>query len=289
MSPVAAPTADKRFRRAHVKPGRRRTEWKQYLGPTVVAALVTGLVAFGVYRTSHVVAHASVLQIDRIAVHGTEHLSRGEVLAVLNGLRGQSLLWANLEGWRQRLLASPWVRDAELHRTLPSTIEVEIWERQPIGIGRIHGEMFLVDERGLVIDQYGPQYAELDLPVIDGLSGNPADGSTTDEARAELAAQVIASVKPKAEIARRLSQIDVSDLHNASVLLTGDPTVLRVGDEQVLARLESYLQLAPTLRERVPDIDSVDLRFGNRIYVRPVGKAAVRPVESAVAASRKQR
>jgi cell division septal protein FtsQ len=42
---------------------------------------------------------------------------------------------------------------------------------------------------------------------------------------------------------------------------------VRLGDAQFLERLESYLDLAPTLRERVPDIDYVDLRFGERVYV----------------------
>ena len=62
------------------------------------------------------------------------------------------------------------MRDAALRRSLPSTVEVVVSERQPIGIGRINGELYLVDERGVVIDQYGPQYADLDLPIIDGLA-----------------------------------------------------------------------------------------------------------------------
>ena len=48
----------------------------------------------------------------------------------------------------RRLLASPWVRDAALRRSLPSTVEVVVAEREPIGIGRIGGELYLVDERG---------------------------------------------------------------------------------------------------------------------------------------------
>ena len=115
-----------------------------------------------------------MLQIDRIVVRGNERLSSGEVLAVLNGLRGESLVWTDLDAWRRRLLASPWVRDAALRRSLPSTVEVVVSERQPIGIGRIDGDLYLVDERGVIIDQYGPQYADLDLPIIDGLSAAPA-------------------------------------------------------------------------------------------------------------------
>ncbi len=282
MSAIAAP-ADKRFRRAHVKPARRRHDWRAIAKPATGYLVLALVVAYGLYRGSAIVAHARVLQIDRIVVHGNERLSKGEVLAVLNGLRGESLVWTDLDQWRQRLLASPWVRDAALRRSLPSTVDVAIWERQPMGVGRIKGEMYLVDERGVIIDQFGPQYADLDLPIIDGLTGSGGD-VLTDEARAELASRVIAAVKAKPEIARRLSQIDVSDLHNAEVILAGDPALLQLGEDQMLPRLQSYLQLAPTLRERVPDIDYVDLRFDDRIYVRPAGKA-VRAVAAAPASA----
>jgi cell division septal protein FtsQ len=126
----------------------------------------------------------------------------------------------------------------------------------------------------VLIDQYGPQYADLDLPLVDGLAAAAnEDGSLTDEPRAELASRVIASLKTKPDVAKRLSEIDVSDLRNVSVILTGDPAVIELGDDQFLPRIESYLQLAPALRERVPEIDYVDLRFDDRVYVRPAAQA----------------
>ena len=282
MSPVAAP-ADRRFRRAHVKPARKRSAVRAFLRPLVRYGLVGLVLVYGAYRASAVVADARMLQVDRIVVRGNERLSRGEILAVLNGLRGESLVWTDLDRWRRRLLASPWVRDAALRRSLPSTVEVVVLERQPIGIGRINTDMYLVDERGVVIDQYGPQYADLDLPIIDGLSAAPSEsGAMTDEARAELAARVIGAIKSKPEILRRLSQVDVTDAHNASVILAGDPAVIYVGEDQFLPRLQSYLELAPALRERVADIDYVDLRFDDRIYVRPKKNARPGPARPSV-------
>ena len=268
MSAVAAP-ADRRFRRAHVKPGRKRWHWRALARPLVGYGALALTLGYGVQRASRIAAEAHVLQVDRIIVRGNERLSKGEVLAVLNGLRGESLVWTDLDRWRKRLLASPWVRDAALRRSLPSTVEVAVWERQPVGIGRINGEMYLVDDRGVIIDQYGPQYADIDLPIIDGLGASPAGGTMTDEGRADLASRVIAALKSKPKIAGRLSQVDVSDLHNASVILSGDPAVIQLGEDQFLPRLQAYIDLAPTLRERVADIDYVDLRFDDRIYVRP--------------------
>ncbi|MBZ5556080.1 MAG: FtsQ-type POTRA domain-containing protein [Acidobacteriia bacterium] len=276
MSAIAAP-ADRRFRRHHVKPARRRRQWRAWVRPVLQYSAIAALLAFGLYRGGAVAAHAHVLQIDRIAVSGNVRLSKGEVLNMLGSLRGESLLFTDLDAWRKRLQASPWVREAALRRSLPSTVDVVIVERQPMGIGRINGEMYLVDEHGVIIDQYGPQYADLDLPIVDGLTMSDG-GSLTDEARAEFAARVIASLRPKPQIARRLSQIDVADLRNALVILSGDAAVVQLGDDQFLPRLQSYLDLAPTLRQRIPDIDYVDMRFDERVYVRPAGKP-VRAIE----------
>lgn len=276
MSRVAVP-ADKRFRRAHVKPARPRRNWRAIVVQTIRVAVIAGVLVFGIYRGADLVAQAHVLQIERFVVHGNEHLSTGEVLAVLGGLRGQNLIRCDLDGWRQRLLSSPWVRDADLRRSLPSTVEVFVSERRPIGIGRIDGQMYLVDERGAIIDEFGPQYTEFDLPIIDGLSVPSDDGTITDGVRADLAARVIDALRAKPDIARRLSQVDVRDPRNAAVILSGDVAALQLGDQQFLPRLQAYLELAAALRERVADIDYVDLRFAGRIYVRPAGKMAGAP------------
>jgi cell division protein FtsQ len=239
----------------------------------VLTALALG---YGSYRMSLVVARAHALRVERIAVRGNERLSKDDVLAALNGLVGESLVWTDLEAWRQKLLRSPWIRDAAMRRALPSTVEVVVAERTPVAVGRIRGELYLIDESGVLIDRYAPQYADFDLPIVDGLSARSGDASTADPARAELAARVIAALGAKPQIASRLSQVDVSDLHNATVILNGDTAVIQLGEDQFLARLQSYLDLAGALRERVADIDYVDLRFDDRIYVRPAGGQSAR-------------
>ncbi len=140
MSAVAAP-ADRRFRRAHVKPARKARGWRARLRPLVRHGGAALVIALLMYRAAIVVARAHVLQVDRVTIVGTERLSKGEVLAVLSGLRGESLLFTDLNRWRTRLLASPWVRDAALRRSLPSTVEVGVWEPRPVAIGRVNDDI----------------------------------------------------------------------------------------------------------------------------------------------------
>lgn len=281
MNTVAAPS-DRRFRRAHVKP-RRGRRFGRFVGLVVICVVLTLGALYAVFSESTVLSAGRVLRIEHIAVQGNERLSTGEVLALLNGLRGQSLIWTDLDRWRTQLLASPWVEDATIRRSLPSTVEVVITERRPMGIGRSGEDTFLVDDSGTAIDQYGPEYADIDLPIIDGLLQTSDDGAR--RARAQLAARVIAAVRVQPEIAPRVSQIDVADPRDAVIILSGDRAAIHVGEDRFLSRLQGYLELAPALRERVEDIDSVDLRFGDRIFVKPTGRStgAVRSGRSVTA------
>jgi cell division protein FtsQ len=305
---VSAPT-DKRFRRVHVTPRTRR--WLLSRTRLLGAALVGTCVLFVSYRLGAFVWSNDALTVTRITVSGNSRLSRGDVLSLLDGLQGRHMLLVNLDEWRQKLLASPWVADAALRRVLPGTIDVVVSERGPVGIARLGDRLYLLDQRGGIIDEFGPTHAELDLPLIDGLAtgtpppphragvsggdpgppphdagvrgGDPggtgapeANRPVVDASRAALALRLLASLAADPPLARRVSQIDVSDVQDAVVILEGDTALVRVGDDQFVERLRSYLDLAATLRERVPQIDYVDVRFGDRVYVRPQGPESLK-------------
>jgi cell division protein FtsQ len=268
---IKAP-AEKNFRRAKVRPGAKRrlrlAGWLSWRAGRWGAAAI--FVSYAGYRATELVLDASSLQVRRIAVHGNVRLSAGDVQAIVEGLRGTSILTADLTRYRRRLLESPWVADAAIRRTLPSTVDVFVSERRPMGLCRIGHTLYLVDPHGTLIDEFGPQYAEFDLPIIDGLVRSPDTGQPTiDDARAELASRVIDALAPRKDLARRISQIDVHDVHDAVVLLQTDPALLHLGEDKFVERLQSYVDLAPALRQRVPNIDYVDLRFDRHVYVRP--------------------
>jgi cell division septal protein FtsQ len=273
---VKAPS-EKNFRRARLKPGKRRGSQRRVSWRAVRIAVIGLLVLYSTYRAFELVVSASALQILHISVHGNARLSAGDIRSLADGIRGTSILTADLDGFRRRLIQSPWVADVALRRVLPSTLEVFVSERQPIGLCRMHKQLYLIDRSGTVIDEFGPKYASFDLPIIDGLVRPPTSGQPAiDERRAELAARVLDALASRTDLARRISQVDVTDLHDAVVLIDGDTAFLHLGEDHFLERLQSYLDVAPTLRERVPDIDYVDLRFEDRLYVRPVATTRTR-------------
>jgi cell division protein FtsQ len=265
---VSAPT-DKRFRRAHVSPTRRgRRLFASRKTMAYAAALAIGL-AYAGYRVAAIVMASDLLTVSRITLTGNTRLSRGEVLLLLDGLQGRNMLLVDLHEWREKLLASPWVADAALRRVLPGAIDVAVSERSPIGIGRVGSALYLIDEAGDIIDEFGPHHADLDLPVIGGLA--PARGAKAagdiDPNRAALAAGLLMSLGERPDLQARVSEVDVSDARDAVVTLKGDTTMIRVGDREFVERLQYYVDLAPALRQRTSRMDYVDVRFGGHVYV----------------------
>jgi cell division protein FtsQ len=244
----------------------RGISW-QAVGRVAAAVAVVGAAAFLMDRT----LRSSQFWVQRIAVRGNTRLASGEIVALLEGVKGQHVFAVDLEHWRTRVLGSPWVAEARLRRVLPHTIEVALVERSPLATARIRDGLFLMDRSGAVIDEYGPQYADIDLPIIDGLLPNDSD---TPQARARIALvrHVLDSLSGHDALLKRVSQIDVSDPRNAIVILADDRTRVQLGHTAFAERLASYLELAPALQSRVPEMDYVDLRFEPRVFVHPLAK-----------------
>ena len=229
VSPVAAP-ADRRFRRAHVKPARRRATWRASgRGRRSRTACVAALaVLLRLSRRRRRRARAACCRSTASSCAATSGCRAAKCWRCSNGLRGENLVWTDLDAWRERLLASPWVRDAALRRSLPSTVEVVV-VRAAADRHRPHrtADCIWSTSAASIIDEYGPQYADLDLPIVDGLSPRQRRRTLTDERAGRPGGardHVAAGASPT--IARRLSQVDVTDLHNAAVILTGDPAVI---------------------------------------------------------------
>lgn len=267
---VAAP-ADRRFRRADVRPDRRR------FGRLVLRSLrwlvPMGLVLAAAVWMVDAMLQARVLSVQHVTVRGNARLTKDDVLSLVGDVRGENILQVDLQQYRRRVMDSPWIADVTLRRVLPATIDVEVVERRPLVTARLGDQLYLVDSSGAIIDEFGSQYRDLDLPIVDGLVG-PAGkaGALVDHARVQLTDALLSVINTWPDLRRRLSQVDVSNAHDAVVMFDNDPVWLHLGESQFAERLRTYLELGPTLKEQFRDIDYIDLRFDKRVFVHSRGK-----------------
>jgi cell division protein FtsQ len=273
-TPTAGVTtpADRHYRRSDLRLTRRRRAGQVAIRiaralamPIVIAALLAWAISD--------LSGSALLRVNRLAIHGNTRLSSAEIEALLTGIRGENILHVDFDRYRRQVLESPWVATVSFARVLPSTVEVEVVERQPMAIARLAQQLYLVDATGVIIDAYGPQYREFDLPIVDGLiDARAADGRAVHPARLETTARLLAALEERSDLRTRVSQIDVTDPRDAVVLIGEDTARLHLGDSDFVARIQTWLEIAPTLREQLHEIDYVDLRFGAQVFARSAGR-----------------
>ena len=261
--------ADRHFRRPDERPGRRR---KPALVRRAVAALVLFLavVAAGTWAVRRVLS-ARILTVEQVTISGNSRVAAADIAALVDDLRHESILQVDLDRYRRRLIDMPWIASATLVRVLPRTVEIRITERVPIALARQEELLYLVDDLGTIIDEFGPQYRSFDLPVVDGLF---AAGTTVrdgvNQTRMHAATDFLAAVGAAPQFKSRVSEIDVTDPHDVVVILGDNPTMLHVGESQYVDRLRRFVELVAAKPDWL--LESVDLRFDGRIIVRPAGR-----------------
>lgn len=165
---------------------------------------------------------------------------------------GDPLVNVDTQGARQRISALPWVASVEVYRAWPSTVVVEVLEREPVAVLEEGDVSRGVDEAGVIFDPPGGLL--LTDPVI---RGEP-------EAVAE-AVKVVASLPQQIErrvrVVQAVSPDDIRlELGNGSIVRWGNSSEAEFKAQVLLAllprRAQAYdvsaPQLPATFAERGP-------------------------------------
>jgi len=172
-------------RRDEVDRSRRRRRRLQ-------VAVVAGLLALA--GLVYLVAHSPLLDVDRVLVSGTDHVPTDEILQTAGVAPGAHLVDVDPGTVRHRLLALPWVADAEVGVDWPAgNVHIAVTERVPVAaVPDGTGSFTLVDATGHAIVTVPP--GDPGLVTIEGLA--PVEPGSTLGAAAEVPLQIITALQP---------------------------------------------------------------------------------------------
>lgn len=110
---------------------------------------------------------------NSIIVKGTNRLSQNQIIKHAGIDQGINIFSVNLFATRKRLLAHPWVEDAEVRRELPDGINIKIKEHKPLAIIDL-GRKFLINDHGEIFKELAAS-DPCNLPIIIGLEFSDLD------------------------------------------------------------------------------------------------------------------
>jgi cell division protein FtsQ len=207
------------------------------------------------------------LRLQRIEIEGRTHTDDAALLAAVAARRGDPMLAIEPAAVRERLRALAWVREAEVRRRLPGTLEIRLTERTPFAIWQHQGRHVVIDRDGVVLaesglERFGP------LPLVVGAGAAPR------------AAEILDLVARNPAVNERFkAAVRVADRRWNIRLASGADVLLPEGAEApALERLAS-LHAQHALLDR--GLAAVDMRLPDRLVLRPLERPPERPPERA--------
>jgi cell division protein FtsQ len=161
------------------------------------------------------VTNSHVFDLRTLRVSGNVHLSSDQVLSVAALSDRTNILWMSDDEIEQRLEGEPWVRSADVSRTLPSTVTISIRERWPVAIAQGKPPL-LVASDGVMLGQAGPLVR---LPVIE------VPGAVGDRVRLRAPQLTVASALT-ADLRERVGRITMGPDGSVTLWLRGGVRVL---------------------------------------------------------------
>lgn len=213
--------------------GLLRRAWDALRVSLIAAAVLSGLGAAG-WAGYRAFEHNGFLALRRVDVIGNSLLAKAEILEKAGLELGVKLPSVPVKRVEASLRSMPGLGDVEVRRIFPSRIEIRVKEKDPVAMGYARGWYGLAPDGSRIA---GLDWAESDLPVVDGFAG--LDSSE----RAAIGGFLDAAKRGYPELYANFSQL-----------------ALRGGDEAEIVLRDGRLKL---LLELSPGPKGGNLRGGN--------------------------
>ncbi|BCP54428.1 cell division protein FtsQ [Kaistia sp. 32K] len=207
------------------------------------------------------ISSTSGLAIDNVRITGQTETSE---IAVLNRLElppEASLALFDLAAARERVETLPWVENATLRKIYPATLKITIQERKPYVLWQRDQTLSVIDETGRVISEASDGHYDL-IRVV----GQGADKRAGEALKLADAAPSIRS--------RLRAAVLISERRWNLVLDNGVTLMLPQDEPEAAVSLIAALDQKDGILSK--DIQSIDLRLGNQMFVRLTPEAAER-------------
>jgi cell division protein FtsQ len=199
--------------------------------------------------------------IRNVVFYGNKHLTDDELKA-LAGIQGkESLVTTSGEKVSLMLLKSPWVKSVSVRKELPDTLAVLIEEVTPFALLDMHGRLFIINDRGNLLEELKNDPVPF-LPVIKANPYNRDDGFPE--------ALSLAKSMNDLGFSSERNQIEIIVSKPQELTAVIDGTVVKVGSGEYRKKLERLLELEGEIKRKDIPVDFIDLRFENRVVVKPV-------------------
>lgn len=244
------------MKQRNVRSLERRRRKRSILSATI-ALLFVALAGLGAYLLI-----TRALVVRDVAFVGNRHL-KSDDLSALIGIRPRDRMCAtSAREIHRRLMTSPWIKAAAVSKDLSGRIEVRVVEAVPTAVLRLSDKAYLIEGGGTLLEELKETTAFF-LPVLHDI-----DPSAQKETYAE--ALRLVRVLHDRKLVAYGGSLQITGQRPEDITLTVDHVPIRIGVGDVDRKLERLQFVKDEIERRKLQVEYVDLRFLDRIIIKPV-------------------
>jgi cell division protein FtsQ len=227
----------------------------------VASALVLGGVQGGAFtdpnspanNLSGRVAGLFGMAADDIQINGLSHHDPAVVLAQIGVKPGASLVGFDAEEARILLESMDWVSAAEVRRSFPNQLAINLQEREPFAIWQMDGQYAVIDKAGTSMSGLNPLTLR-GLPLVVGKGANLAAADYVNQLEA------IPTLKQKVQAAARMGE-------RRWTLFLDNGVTIALPEQGQEAALKQVAELDAEQNILSKGIQGIDFRSPDRIVI----------------------
>lgn len=105
--------------------------------------------------------------IKNIEVSGNRNISSKEIVDLSRLSKGNNVFYINVQNGENNILSNPYISEVQIKRKLPSTVQINVKEREALFYNTKDNKYFIVDKNGVVL-QKKDDIKEMHLVKLDG-------------------------------------------------------------------------------------------------------------------------
>jgi hypothetical protein len=234
---------------------------------TFVSVLALAVALGGVFsRVPAALSEVDAFRVTEVRLRGTRFLSHDEVVETL-ALDPQASVWDDKKILEARLREHPLVKDVVVRRRFPTSLLVQVEERQPVALYP-SPTLEAVDESGRVLP-IDPAYHKLDLPIMAGTGGDGSGTLTPADLRL-LAGEIVRLAKGDPELHSSISDFALHPRGDIAARLSVPPVTVHFRPGLPCGRIQTGLRVLADAQARFEggDVAHLDLRWEDQVVVR---------------------
>lgn len=253
-------------------PVRRRSAGKyspfagigRYLTGMVLMAVVLRFAGMPVVKL--LISHP-VFNIRNVVIEGTVYLDKEEIMGKAMIKEGQNIFEEDLGKISKTLKAAYTAEDFTVFRRLPDTITIRVQERKPVAMLNMD-TLIGVDADGTPLPQVGASNVET-LPIITGIENVSSLSNPAVKARLVTGLRLLARISDDAPtVYQRISEVDVTSLTEMGIMLIDNGLEVIIGDDDWARKIPTLEHVISKVTEQIETVKAIDIRYGEKIFVR---------------------